>query len=216
MQNRKQTRTVLNPKQLQILSTALNKVIHWPLNTSIVLILLQAIYQTNEAIAQLVKDTGLTSAQVKTWFDVSSTAKFMHNYAVPMLHQNRRRVLRQNEFEQQRIAVERHRVRELWEDERARRRSRGLNPASEIPVDLSDSSRGSAGSWVAEAMYCDEIGRLEEPPTDDIEHVDEDEYLHRPEYNQPKDEFDDGDVDNAASQNGDHSSEGEKEEEISE
>ncbi|KAJ3932019.1 MAG: hypothetical protein NXY57DRAFT_1038738 [Lentinula lateritia] len=73
MQNTKQTRTVLNPNQLQILSATLNK----------------AIYQTNEGIAQLVKDTGLTSAQVKTWFD------------------NRRRVLRQNEFERQRIAAER-------------------------------------------------------------------------------------------------------------
>ncbi|KAF8829707.1 hypothetical protein HHX47_DHR2000337 [Lentinula edodes] len=143
MQNRKQTRTVLNPEQLQILSAALNK----------------AIYQTNEAIAQLVKDTGLTSAQVKTWFDVSSTAKFMHNYNVPMLHQNRRRVLRQNEFERQRIAVERHHVRELWEDESARRHSRSLDPSSEIPVDFSGSSRGSTGSWVAEAIYWDDVGR---------------------------------------------------------
>ncbi|KAJ3880870.1 hypothetical protein F5051DRAFT_426206 [Lentinula edodes] len=203
MQNRKQTRTVLNPEQLQILSAALNK----------------AIYQTNEAIAQLVKDTGLTSAQVKTWFD------------------NRRRVLRQNEFERQRIAVERHHgdsfydpiyvdsdaatdensyktVRELWEDESARRHSRSLDPSSEIPVDFSGSSRGSTGSWVAEAIYWDDVGRLKEPPTDDMEKVDEDDYLDRWEYNQPGDEFDDGDVGDAVSQNGDHSSESKEEKEI--
>ncbi|KAJ3855937.1 hypothetical protein EV368DRAFT_33584 [Lentinula lateritia] len=190
-------------------------------------------------------------------------------------------------------------VRELWEDERARRRSRGLNPSPEIPVDLSESSRGSGGGWVAEARYWDEIGRrieqeriiahdikdaqswegavmttfesiealweeeyktwkprkvehdqathsetevtatvdslpgedsvgddlnidvdvsflsVEEPPTDDTESVDEDEYLDRPEYNQPEDEFDDGDGDDAVSQNGARSSEGEEEEEIS-
>ncbi|KAJ4499668.1 hypothetical protein C8R41DRAFT_33836 [Lentinula lateritia] len=182
-------------------------------------------------------------------------------------------------------------VRELWEDERARRRSRGLNPSPEIPVDLSESSRGSGGSWVAEARYWDEIGRrieqertmahdiedaqswegavmttfesiealweeeyktwkprkvghdsetdvtatvdsllgedsvgddlnidvdvsflsMEEPPTDDTENEDEDEYLDRPEYNQPEDEFDDGDADDAVSQNGARSSEGEEE-----
>ncbi|KAJ3734863.1 hypothetical protein DFJ43DRAFT_1130593 [Lentinula guzmanii] len=48
-------------------------------------------------------------------------------------------------------------VRELWEDERERRRSRGLNPSPEIPVDLSESSRGTGGGWVAEARYWDEI-----------------------------------------------------------
>ncbi|KAJ3890133.1 hypothetical protein GG344DRAFT_50208 [Lentinula edodes] len=190
-------------------------------------------------------------------------------------------------------------VRELWEDERARRRSRGLNPSPEIPVDLSESSRGSGGSWVAEARYWDEIGRrieqertmahdiedaqswegavmttfesiealweeeyktwkprkvehdeathseteitatvdllpgedsveddlnidvdvsflsVEEPPTDDMENVDEDEYLDRPEYNQPEDEFDDGVDDDAVLQNGARSSEGEEDEEIS-
>ncbi|KAJ4484682.1 hypothetical protein C8J55DRAFT_26384 [Lentinula edodes] len=190
-------------------------------------------------------------------------------------------------------------VRELWEDERARRRSRGLNPSPEIPVDLSESSRGSGGSWVAEARYWDEIGRrieqertmahdiedaqswegavmttfesiealweeeyktwkprkfehdeathsetevtatvdllpgedsveddlnidvdvsflsVEEPPTDDMENVDEDEYLDRPEYNQPEDEFDDGVDDDTVSQNGARSSEGEENEEIS-
>ncbi|GAW03632.1 DNA polymerase zeta catalytic subunit [Lentinula edodes] len=190
-------------------------------------------------------------------------------------------------------------VRELWEDERARRRSRGLNPSPEIPVDLSESSRGSGGSWVAEARYWDEIGRrieqertmthdiedaqswegavmttfesiealweeeyktwkprkvehdkathsetevtatvdllpgedsveddlnidvdvsflsVEEPPTDDMENVDEDEYLDRPEYNQPEDEFDDGVDDDTVSQNGARSPEGEEDEEIS-
>ncbi|KAJ3750399.1 hypothetical protein DFH05DRAFT_73135 [Lentinula detonsa] len=48
-------------------------------------------------------------------------------------------------------------VRELWEDERERRRNRGLNPSPETPVDLSESSRGSGGGWVAEARYWDEI-----------------------------------------------------------
>ncbi|KAJ3879917.1 hypothetical protein F5051DRAFT_324927 [Lentinula edodes] len=190
-------------------------------------------------------------------------------------------------------------VRELWEDERARRRSRGLNPSPEIPVDFSESSRGSGGSWVAEARYWDEIGRrieqertmahdiedaqswegavmttfesiealweeeyktwkprkvehdeathseteitatvdllpgedsveddlnidvdvsflsVEEPPTDDMENVDEDEYLDRPEYNQPEDEFGDGVDDDAVLQNGARSSEGEEDEESS-
>ncbi|KAF9076289.1 hypothetical protein BDP27DRAFT_1389695 [Rhodocollybia butyracea] len=50
-------------------------------------------------------------------------------------------------------------VRELWEDERKRRHSRGLNPSPDIPIDLSESSRGSGGEWVAEARYWDEIRR---------------------------------------------------------
>ncbi|KAK0448381.1 uncharacterized protein EV420DRAFT_1751017 [Desarmillaria tabescens] len=41
-------------------------------------------------------------------------------------------------------------VRELWDDERRRRAARGLPPSPELPVDLSSSSRGSGGEWVAE------------------------------------------------------------------
>ncbi|KAF8078614.1 hypothetical protein FPV67DRAFT_1465830 [Lyophyllum atratum] len=48
-------------------------------------------------------------------------------------------------------------VRELWEDERNRRVARGLNPSPEIPVDLSDSSRGPGGDWVAEAEWWEEV-----------------------------------------------------------
>ncbi|KAF8973932.1 hypothetical protein BDZ97DRAFT_1647924 [Flammula alnicola] len=48
-------------------------------------------------------------------------------------------------------------VRELWEDERSRRRALGLNPSPEIPVDPSESSRAASGEWVAEARWWDEI-----------------------------------------------------------
>jgi DNA polymerase zeta len=48
-------------------------------------------------------------------------------------------------------------VRELWEDERNRRRANGLNPSPEIPVDPSEKSRGTGGEWVAEARWWDEI-----------------------------------------------------------
>ncbi|KIK70996.1 hypothetical protein GYMLUDRAFT_33098 [Collybiopsis luxurians FD-317 M1] len=57
-------------------------------------------------------------------------------------------------------------VRELWEDERERRRARGLNPSPEMPVDLSESSRGVGGGWVAEARYWDDIRhRIEQERT---------------------------------------------------
>lgn len=48
-------------------------------------------------------------------------------------------------------------VRELWDDERNRRRARGLNPSPEVPIDLSDGSRSAGGDWVAEARWWDEI-----------------------------------------------------------
>jgi DNA polymerase zeta len=48
-------------------------------------------------------------------------------------------------------------VRELWEDERNRRRANGLNPSPEIPVDPSEQSRGTGGGWVAEARWWEEI-----------------------------------------------------------
>jgi DNA polymerase zeta len=48
-------------------------------------------------------------------------------------------------------------VRELWEDERNRRRTLGLDPSPELPIDLSESSRGVGGDWVAEARWWDEI-----------------------------------------------------------
>lgn len=48
-------------------------------------------------------------------------------------------------------------VRELWEDERRRRASHGLNPSPEIPIDPSEDSRGKGGGWVSEARWWDEI-----------------------------------------------------------
>jgi DNA polymerase zeta len=61
-------------------------------------------------------------------------------------------------------------VRELWEDERRRRLARGLSPSPEIPVDPSESSRGSGGEWVAEARWWDEIRkRIEKEREGDIE-----------------------------------------------
>ncbi|KAJ3874107.1 hypothetical protein F5051DRAFT_443622 [Lentinula edodes] len=128
MQNRKQTRTVLNPEQLHILSSALNK----------------AIYQTNEAIAQLAKDTGLTSAQVKTWFD------------------NRRRVMRQNELERQRIAAERHHGNSFYDpiyvdsepatDENSYKTSTGYtcHPTSSFEYDIDNPSLPSISSMFPE------------------------------------------------------------------
>ncbi|KAJ4486146.1 hypothetical protein J3R30DRAFT_3444599 [Lentinula aciculospora] len=65
-------------------------------------------------------------------------------------------------------------VRELWEDERARRRDRGLNPSPEIPVDLSESSRGGGGGWVAETRYWDDISRRIEQERATIVHDDND------------------------------------------
>lgn len=53
-------------------------------------------------------------------------------------------------------------VRELWEDERNRRRARGLDPTPELPKDPSEASRKPKGSWVAEARWWEEIrSRLE-------------------------------------------------------
>ncbi|KAJ7254103.1 hypothetical protein B0H12DRAFT_1115984 [Mycena haematopus] len=48
-------------------------------------------------------------------------------------------------------------VRELWEDERNRRRARGLDPSPEMPVDPSESSRAARGEWVAEARWWEDI-----------------------------------------------------------
>lgn len=48
-------------------------------------------------------------------------------------------------------------VRELWEDERQRRRAHGLHPSPEIPLDPSDSSREPGGAWVAEARWWEEL-----------------------------------------------------------
>jgi DNA polymerase zeta len=48
-------------------------------------------------------------------------------------------------------------VRELWEDERNRRRARGLNPSPDMPIDPSESSRSSRGEWVAEARWWEDI-----------------------------------------------------------
>lgn len=57
-------------------------------------------------------------------------------------------------------------VRELWEDERNRRRARGLDPSPEIPVDPSETSRKVSTGWVAEARWWDELrSRLERERT---------------------------------------------------
>ncbi|KAJ7630949.1 hypothetical protein FB45DRAFT_917030 [Roridomyces roridus] len=48
-------------------------------------------------------------------------------------------------------------VRELWDDERNRRRARGLEPSPEMPVDPSESSRSARGEWVAEARWWEQI-----------------------------------------------------------
>ena len=48
-------------------------------------------------------------------------------------------------------------VRELWEDERNRRQTLGLDPSPELPIDPSESSRGVGGDWAAEADWWDEI-----------------------------------------------------------
>ncbi|KAF7306933.1 DNA polymerase [Mycena indigotica] len=48
-------------------------------------------------------------------------------------------------------------VRELWEDERKRRRARGLDPTPDIPVDPSDSARTPRGEWVSELRWWEEI-----------------------------------------------------------
>ena len=48
-------------------------------------------------------------------------------------------------------------VRELWEDERHRRVARGLSPTPLVPIDLSKSSRGKGGDWVAEARWWEEL-----------------------------------------------------------
>jgi DNA polymerase zeta len=48
-------------------------------------------------------------------------------------------------------------VRELWEDERNRRQTLGLDPSPELPIDPSESSRGAGGEWAAEAHWWDEI-----------------------------------------------------------
>ncbi|KIJ68443.1 hypothetical protein HYDPIDRAFT_124966 [Hydnomerulius pinastri MD-312] len=48
-------------------------------------------------------------------------------------------------------------VRELWEDERQRRLAKGLSPTPVVPVDLSKTSRGSGGDWVAEARWWEEL-----------------------------------------------------------
>ena len=59
-------------------------------------------------------------------------------------------------------------VRELWEDERLRRIGRGLSPSPEIPVDPSESSRGSGGEWIAEARWWEEIQkRIQAERTDE-------------------------------------------------
>ena len=61
-------------------------------------------------------------------------------------------------------------VRELWEDERRRRLARGLSASPEIPIDPSESSRGTGGEWVAEARWWDEVRkRIEKERGKDIE-----------------------------------------------
>lgn len=59
-------------------------------------------------------------------------------------------------------------VRELWEDERRRRAARGLSPTPKVPIDLSESSRGKGGDWVAEARWWEELRtKIQEERGDD-------------------------------------------------
>lgn len=48
-------------------------------------------------------------------------------------------------------------VRELWEDERDRRKAKGLEATPKLPTVPSDASRGSGAAWVAEARYWESI-----------------------------------------------------------
>ena len=58
-------------------------------------------------------------------------------------------------------------VRELWEDERHRRVARGLSPTPPVPIDLSKSSRGKGGDWVAEARWWEELhGKIQREKED--------------------------------------------------
>ncbi|KAJ3575642.1 hypothetical protein NP233_g970 [Leucocoprinus birnbaumii] len=62
-------------------------------------------------------------------------------------------------------------VRELWEDERNRRRAQGLEPTPELPNDPSEASRKPNSDWVAEARWWDEIrNRLEKERSEITQH----------------------------------------------
>ena len=50
-------------------------------------------------------------------------------------------------------------VKELWEDERSRRRANGLSPSPELPIDPSENSRGPGGNWDAGASLWDEVNK---------------------------------------------------------
>ncbi|KIO08270.1 hypothetical protein M404DRAFT_22870 [Pisolithus tinctorius Marx 270] len=50
-------------------------------------------------------------------------------------------------------------VRELWEDERRRRISKGLSPTPKLPIDTGKIPRGGGGDWVAEARWWEELRR---------------------------------------------------------
>ncbi|KAF7784324.1 hypothetical protein Agabi119p4_489 [Agaricus bisporus var. burnettii] len=53
-------------------------------------------------------------------------------------------------------------IRELWEEERVRRRALGMEPSPELPQDPSEGSRETGSGWIAEARWWDEIhSRLE-------------------------------------------------------
>jgi DNA polymerase zeta len=62
-------------------------------------------------------------------------------------------------------------VRELWEDERQRRRALGLNPSPEMPVDPTESSRAHGGDWVSEARWWEELQARIERERDDAWHA---------------------------------------------
>lgn len=57
-------------------------------------------------------------------------------------------------------------VRELWDDERRRRTTLGLEPTPSIPVDPSESARDSGSDWVAEAEYWFQIRKKIEADRD--------------------------------------------------
>ncbi|KAI6136646.1 hypothetical protein F5141DRAFT_1208970 [Pisolithus sp. B1] len=66
-------------------------------------------------------------------------------------------------------------VRELWEDERRRRISKGLSPTPKLPTDVK-TPRGRGGNWVAEARWWEELGRKIELEKQDGSFMSENHY----------------------------------------
>lgn len=67
-------------------------------------------------------------------------------------------------------------VRELWEDERRRRISKGLSPTAKLPTDVFKTPRGRGGDWVAEARWWEELRRKIELEKQDGSSMSENHY----------------------------------------